>query len=135
MASIEESIYSLLVNDGAVTAIVGTRVRPGYLPEGGALPAISYDRISTPRVRSLSGLSGLAHPRFQITMWAATYSAVKSLAVAVKAALADKTGTVAAVYIGHADLDDEGDMLTITPGVESLDRYGVRQDYEIWHEE
>lgn len=85
---IEQTVYDLLRQDSAVSAIVGTRVYMIELPEDKGLPAIVFQRISTAPVTSLNGDSGLDLVRLQISCYATTALVAKQLAAAARACLA-----------------------------------------------
>ncbi len=129
--NIEEALYSHLTNDAGVSALVGNRVYPLMAPQDAALPHLVYQRISSPRLRSHGGPSGLAHPRFQITATAGSYSAARSLANAVRASLDGFRGTMGGgVSVGASFLDNEAD------GYQDVaDTYTVRLDVILWHQE
>lgn len=40
MSDITDAIYTILTSDGAVSALVGTKVYPDYLPQGVTAPAV-----------------------------------------------------------------------------------------------
>lgn len=84
---IEATIYATLKNDAGVTALVSSRIYPVVMPEGTALPAVVYQRISTNPVASLDGDSGLDLVRMQISSWGKSYSSAKVLAAAVRTSL------------------------------------------------
>jgi len=132
---VETAIYSVLCADGTVSPLVGTRIYPEVAPPGAALPHIVYTRISTPRIRSLGGTSGLLYPRFQIVSWASSYSGAKALADAVRNALDDYSGVVGTITVEDVYIEDEGDMMNLSPDVDALRMHGVRQDFIIWHRE
>lgn len=121
--------------DAATDICTSTRCRvyPQAIPQDSLLPCIVYERISTPRVSSLTGTAGIATPRMQIVSWADTYSGAKTLADAVRNALDDYTGEVDGLYIGWIRIEDEGDMIDLSVGMDSERVYGVRQDFVIQH--
>ncbi|OGO04004.1 MAG: hypothetical protein A2Y91_03500 [Chloroflexi bacterium RBG_13_54_8] len=108
--------------------IAGDRVYPQVLPPKVTLPAISYNRISTPRVRSLSGSSHLAMPRFQFTAWAITYEEARFLMDEIKADLNDFSGTVGGMIIQASKVENELDRYEPTPGI-----YGIIADFIVAH--
>ena len=75
---IESTVYSTLSGASAVSSLVGSRIYPLVRPQGDALPAIVYQRISTVPVNSLDGDSGLDEVRIQIACVAPTYAQAKS---------------------------------------------------------
>lgn len=122
--NIEERLFYYLTGNPGVAALVTDRVYPLIAPQDAALPYLVYQRISTARERSHSGPSGLAHPRFQVTAVAATYSAVRNLANAVRIAL-DGSALAQAVFV-------ENEMEAWD---DSAEAYVCRIDAIIWHEE
>ena len=137
---IEAALYTLLSGDSGVSALVSTRIFPHQAPQGGALPFLVYQRISTPRDYSQSGPSLLVWPRFQITAVAATFDGARALAHALRAALSGYSGTMGGgggVSVGATFLENEADgyeprLMSFEP---DLSVYTSRQDYIIWHQE
>ena len=127
--------YHLTVSTVAVKAIIGDRCYPQILPPKVTLPAITLTRISGAREVIMAKQSGLAHPRIQINCWAATYAEAKALAEEVRVSTDSFIGNMGTDVIKAVILQDEDDVLEIAPQSEANRRYGIRQDYEIWHEE
>lgn len=88
MATVLEALVTLLKSEPTITALLGTpklRYTPDAIPQGATLPAAAYQLISDPREHTLATISTLAHPRVQLTIWAASAasrSAVKSALIA-----------------------------------------------------
>ena len=59
----------------------------------------------------------------------------KELSEAVRKELSGYSGTVNTREIEVIHLEDEGDIPTIRPGVETLYRFGKRLDFTIWYQE
>ena len=78
--SIEIAIRSELINDADVTALVGTRVYPVMMPQGFEMPCISYQRISSNRMHTLSGPTGRVDANFQVDFYDESYAVVRELA-------------------------------------------------------
>ena len=132
MAEVEEAVYAILTGDGGVAELAGSRVYPQRIPQGAALPAVAYARVSTRRVKSHGGSSGLARPRIQVNGTAASYQAAKALASAVRGALDGVRRTVVldgqeSVAVEGSWLETDGDEFGETDGLHS-----VRQDFMIW---
>ena len=113
--SAEEILYSLLTNESDVTDLTGLRIYPNLLPQGCAMPAITYQRISGHREHCLGGPSGRARPRFQIDCWAADYDGAKDLANKVRLCLDGFKG----------DINTESDVGGIT----------LEADRDIWEDD
>lgn len=105
--SIEDALYSKLAGAAGVAALVGTRIYPAPLPEGAALPALTYQVISSPRNVMFGGDDGWRDPRVQITAWASTQKGAEALAVAVEGAIVGWSGTSGSLTIQYAYVDDE----------------------------
>ena len=117
--TIESSIYSVLASDDAVIASAGLRIYPLLRPELAALPAIVFQRVATDPVASLKGSVGLDSVRVQVSSWAADYSAARSLAQDVRAALEQSSLKIRL----EMELDDMDEQ--------SIE-YRVIQDYRVW---
>lgn len=134
--SLETDLRVRLAADGAVSGLVAARIYALVLPQKPTLPAISYQRISGPRIQNLLGATGRAVARIQIDSWAETYVGAQTLAAAVRSSLngfiGDLTdgGSPAATRGVVIRLDNERDNFE-----DELDLYRVIQDYLINHEE
>lgn len=130
---LEEALYSYLSGYAGLSSLVSNRVYPVLLPQDCQLPAVTYQRVSGPRVHCQGGDPGIAHPRIQVSCWAVTYSAARSIAAQVIAALQDFTGTMGGtggVTVQASFLDDDADLYD--PETQT---YHVPVDFVIWHQE
>lgn len=141
MATIEEAIVRKMLATPAITALIGSganaRLYPLVTPQTAALPAIAYQKISSPKEQSHSGSSHLARSRVQFTCEAVDYAAVKALAAAVKNCWNSYSGvislsTVDSLRIDGCAIDNDVDsaserQASVTPV--------VRIDVLIWHYE
>lgn len=109
MAHIEAAPVALLTADTAIDALIDGRIHPSKLVQSEPFPAITYLRVSTPRIRSHSGPSGLAHARVQINCWAETWTGARDLADLVRMRLDGWKGVAGGVRIGGIQLDSERD--------------------------
>lgn len=130
---IGEALYSKLSGTAGVTAIVGLRIYPMVLPALCEYPAVSFQKISDVPHHLMGSDSSLRSPRYQVDCWAETFSGVRALAEAVRAALQDATGTwggAGGVVVQRAFLDMEIEFAE-NPGDATV--YRVSQDYIIWY--
>lgn len=127
---IETDLQAYLIANTAVKALVVSRVYPLVLPQDSEIPALTYQRISGPRVRSLKGPSNLAHPRIMIKCYGRTYLSAKTVAAAVRVALDGYRGTMGSTVVGDVILDGEDEDLEQDTGL-----YWVSMDFIIWHKE
>jgi hypothetical protein len=93
---IETALRELLETNAGVQAIAAGRVWPLKLPQSAELPALVYQRISTPDPPlGLEGEVGPSRPRFQVSSWAATDGVARQLGAAVRTALHGHSGVIA----------------------------------------
>lgn len=131
MALVEAAIFSILSNAAGLTALVGSRIYPVSMPMGTALPAVTYQRISGPRVHAMGADPGLQYPRIQVSSRSDDAEEVKNVAEEVRLALQNYSGTVAGVVIQKAILDTDRD-LPYDPATKS---WGFAADFIVWAEE
>ena len=132
--SIEEGLVTHLRADAAVAAIVATRIHPHIIPQGGTLPAIVYQRISSVRDVDMSGPAPMVRVRMQVDCWHTSLSGALTLADTVRAAL-NGVGIASPRLLGaesvqlvvlesdSTESEIEGDRM----------EYRVRQDWIIVH--
>lgn len=135
MITIEEGLLYFLQNNAGVSGLVSTRIYPNKLPQTVTMPAITYQRISSPRIHThdSSGATGTANPRFQFDAWGATYDSCKDVTDAIRAALNGYRGTMGAVNpvtVQGALIDDERFEPSPDAGIQR-----IMSDYIIWHTE
>lgn len=154
---VDDAIYTHLAADGALAALVGTRIYRHQLPAKTTLPAVTYVRVSSELMHSRSNpLAALKRPRFQFDVWADSPSDARDAASALEIALAtlrgvfeqeevlevDHAGTYIVTHDGtfilveenyylYVDVTlvvDEADIYEEEPG-----RWRARMDAFIWH--
>lgn len=91
---LESGLQQLLTADPDVFALVGTRVYPLLWPDIPTFPLVTFQLISTVADNVLSGPLSVTTCRVQFDAWAKSYAEVKTLAVAVIAALEGYQGTL-----------------------------------------
>lgn len=132
---IEQALYSLLSNDGGVSALVSTRIYPNILEQGTVMPAMTYEQTDGTRDEVMTAPTGFVDSSFQITYWSGLYSEVRAVAAAVEALLDGYSGTVFGVEIEAIHLVDEADIPIMPAGKDVIKRYGKRQDFTVWFKE
>lgn len=83
---IEQALFAHLTADPALAALVALRIYPEILPQNSAMPAITYQRVSTLIYNTRDG-GEFQRPRFQFGAYASTPLAAVQLAEALAAAL------------------------------------------------
>ena len=90
--------------------VAGDRIYHAPLLAGATLPAITYQRISAPRLRNLNtGPAGMTESRIQFDLWGASYGDVKALQKELRGLLDGYAGTVSGFKIYRARVDSERD--------------------------
>lgn len=77
---IEQALVAHLLADTNITAIIEDRLFPLAIPQGEDVPAIVYQRISSPRTLTLTGESA-PNPRIQLSCYARSFGQAKQMAI------------------------------------------------------
>lgn len=105
----EKALTTLLAADSGVSALVGTRIYGSAPPENTPAPLIVYRKLSAARTPTLSiGTLAEVDARIEVLCIATSYAQLKTLAEAVRTALAYQRGTLAGVDVLDITIDDEG---------------------------
>jgi len=129
----EEAIIAILLADPGVAGQIGTRIYPGRAPQG---PVVSYALLrSVTRLPdyTMSGPSGYEEQRFQIDVYAETYTKTKLTARAIIAALSGFRGQQGTVTIQAIFLDGERDLPTADEDDDVYNRFRTSLDFIIHH--
>ena len=116
MATIDDHIYSRLVNYAGLLALVSTRINPGMLNQGDTLPAVTFRKISAPRIHQMGSDPGIVTARYEVNCWADAednadgFGSMAAVGVQVVAALSRYSGTIGGVVVDQIFLDDEEDI-------------------------
>jgi hypothetical protein len=130
---IESGLREVALADAGVAALIGSRLYPLKLPQSPVYPASVYQRISGPRDHDHGGSTGKAEVRIQVTHWATSYSGVKQVAEAFRAALDGYSGAMGSTAVALCRLANEIDGFEHTEN-DSGD-YSVRQDFLVQYTE
>jgi len=103
----EKAIVDILENDANVSAVVGDRIFPIFIPQEKAFPAITYERIDTDPKDTKDGLSTLDMPLIDIDLWGKDFKVLKDLARDVRKALDRFSGRRQSVEIQSIQFDNE----------------------------
>jgi hypothetical protein len=132
MASIETALFKLLQDDAAVGALIADRIYPIWVPQGRAMPAVTYNQLAGGRDQMLSGPSGFVSAVFEFSCWAESYGQTRSVADAVRQALDGFDGTSDTIVIQSVQLQDENDIPAAEDGIDRLRRYGKILSFAVW---
>lgn len=113
----EEAIYSRLQADGALTALVGTRIFPGRIPQGELFdatgmpqPVCAFQRITSERFKNSVADADVRSALFQVGGWSDVYETANAIRTAARNSLDRWKGTVAGVVIQASFIEDEQDL-------------------------
>lgn len=91
---VERELVKHLMADEKLKRIIGHRLFPLAIPQHEDVPAIVYQRISTPRTLGLTE-EGASNPRFQFSAYAEDYAEVRQMAMYLKESLDYFRGKIA----------------------------------------
>ena len=89
---IAAALNKYLLSQSTVTALAGTRIYPLVSPVDCEYPLIVYQEISDIPYHAMGADASIYSPRFQVSVFAQTYSSAKAVAFAVKTALQAEHG-------------------------------------------
>jgi hypothetical protein len=134
VGTLKSAIYSILMGDSSVQALVDGRVGPGGDPVEGKT-SIVFHIISSVPGHTMDGPDTLITPTLQVNSYGLRDYQAEEIADAVRGALNGFSGTVNGVSISYIALNDEGDLDDFEPGNRRVSRHGVRQDYLVTYTE
>lgn len=130
MSQFEEALTAIIVAHAGYGTLAGDRFYPLVIPQGVALPAATYERVSDQTIHASGADQKTRGPRVRVTAWGSTYASAKALAAQIVAALRDYTGTSSSVTIQRIFYEGDSD------GYEAdTERYFVDQDFICWYVE
>ena len=128
--SLEKSLRDHLLAQAPVASVVGQRVYPLVIPQGGAMPCIVYAKQGRQVQQVFCGEDGLRRTMLEIDCYALVYDDAVGLANAVAAALRDFSGAMGATRVPRVFLENEIDLSDVEPGL-----YRQSQTWAVWHRE
>ncbi len=133
MDAIGQILFSVLSENTSVIAYVGDRIYPGYIPQGAALPAVTYNQIGGIRSYTHSGPAGLVDGHWQITAWTESYAVMDALAGHIRDAFNGYSGVVNSRHISIIFIENETDVTALE--AEEITKYGKAIDIQILYQE
>ena len=126
---IEGTLYTRLTTHAGLSALIVDRVFPNHLPQDVTYPAISYRRVTAPRVSNYGSDAGIVRARFQIDVWASSYDSASAVREQVRLALQRWSNTAGTVVQDTFFLDDQ-ELYE-----DDIDVHHFPLDFEIIYEE
>lgn len=113
--SIASAVRNKLVNDPAVTAVLGTKIYPLVLPQNPVLPAAIISEVHTiPAMDDISGNAGQFRAELQLETYATTKAQAEEIDEILRLSLQGYSGahlgvTIKGIYflMGLPDFEDE----------------------------
>lgn len=134
--SLYTGLYSYLMTEVGITAVVVDRVYPGSAPENTTYPYISYMSVSQTREPHLNGISGVVAERIQFDIYSYSHVTNETLFQALRNSLDALTHTTMDnTNVRRVFLDDSNEEF-ISPS-DSSDNgiYRKRIDFMFHHTE
>lgn len=122
-------LMTVLLGASAITSLVGTRIWPGSVPQGEALPSLVVNRISGRPLYADDGETGLEENRVQLDCYGLTYTDAEALRAAVQSTLSAYVADATFPYIlldVTRDMRDGGSKETEYP-------FRISMDFIIWY--
>ena len=135
MAEAYKVLTTKALADATVVGLIADRFGPHPLPQKQKdvtqVPAVTYQRLANPRVRSDNATSNASAPVWRLLCWGSTYNEAMELAKAVRKALDGQAGIIAATTVKRIIYRPGGaDILNPENGLRA-----VPQNYQIVLEE
>lgn len=130
--TINEALYSYLSTHAGLSALVGLRIYPLFLPQNVTYPAVVITEIDLTPKHAMGADVSLYEVRFQFSCWGDTKSSVDSVKAQVISALRDYSGTMGGaggVVVQRIFYESETEIYE----PESL-KFHIPIDFIIWHE-
>lgn len=130
---VHQAIRTLIVSDGTVAGIVGTKVYAFAAPQGTALPYITFFVVDDIPVKHMTCTgTGSVDVRVQVDCWSTNYEQVKTLSLAVRNALVGAFGTYNNTVIQGVLSEGSRDTYEQPESAKEQGVYGVSEDYIVW---
>jgi hypothetical protein len=133
MSDLNAAIYNILANNGGVSNLVSTRIRPDAIDQNETLPAIAFWRVSGVSINEINGsVSGLARARVTVESYADTREGANDVAEKTRLALIKSRGTYDGTKVRNCLVDTHQQHFVENPtDGNSVFRYVTAQDFTI----
>ena len=135
MADIGKAIRLRLLNDTAVTDLIGTRLYPRRIPQGVENPCAKYQMISSMREGALDGGSGIVNAMIQIDIFSDSHLEAETISEKIRERLQGFRGTESSVEILGCTLINSRELLSAAVDASDDHDYRVILEFEIQHQE
>lgn len=127
---LEKVLFDFLTGDAVLGGLIGTRLFPDLIPQDAALPAVAYQRISSPRGLAHDGPTGFVAARMQFTVTGDTKTSVAGVVRALRHRLHGFRGWMGPVQVWRSLMANEVDGYGF-----DAEEFTRRVDFEINYKE
>lgn len=127
---IEDKLREQVLADAGIGGSLSDRYYPMVLPQNPTYPALVSQVVSDVQEGTLAGKSDVVRARIQLTVWADTYVAARSIIKAIRLLMDGTTGTWSGTRIGSVRVENELDAFG-----EETKIYGRQLDLMILYHE
>jgi hypothetical protein len=103
----DEAIYALITSFTAITTEVSDRVFPIIRTQGSDLPAITYRKVSSPRLYDQDGIA-MVDQNFDLHVYGKTYGKVEDIITLLEDNLSGASGTFGREIIEYVQIEEIG---------------------------
>lgn len=137
--SLETALYNLLSSDSDIEGLVGENIFPVLADEQAKEPYIVFQVLSVDTTHTLTGSIGMIEASVQVSCWTNSYYDSIQLSGAVRSCLdnySDRDNPSLAeadIEIQCIQIQDEGDLIDFSAGVDKSKHYGKRLTFNIFY--
>ena len=128
-------VVAFLLADATLAGLIGNRLDPFVLEQGGALPAMTYQVVSNQRQHAFGAAVGIAFTRVQFDVYCADYDVLLAITEALRKRLDAYQGAAGTGTIEAAFFDGERDLYEPSVRQEAKGTFRRTMDYLIYLED
>lgn len=132
---IYDDLYSYLIGQSTITALVGTRVYPLHLPQNPTLPALTMEQTQAEYEYCITGSANWAAPTIRISVYSESLPEIATIAEALRNVLQGYKGTMGAIRIHYCTLTNTEDEAFTPDDASDYWIYARHSDYQMKHTE
>ena len=124
----EDSLFSRLSQDAALTAMVSSRVYPVMAPQGVPSPYVVFNKVVEMQTGTYCASDPMVRDLFDFNSYAKSFKQARAVAKALRDSLVDFRGAMDGIHVAGIWLDTEMQSLDVEPGL-----FRVSTSLFIWH--
>ena len=132
--TIDEAFYSKVAATAGLTAIIGTRCYPKFVPQTGRFPCIQFDSDLQERGKSSLGTNSLNQATIHAMCWETTEAKAQTLGAALVTTFKNiSKATWGTVKIAKSDVANDGGSPDQIVGNDGLLKFGRAYEISVWY--